>query len=235
MRTTFCKHALVSAAASVAVLLVTGGIASAHVDPDPLAMEAGTTGTVAFTITHGCEGSPTTGVALQIPDGVTGVATVEKDGWTATVTGNTVEFTGGSLAADVEDHFEITLTAPTAAGEIRFPAIQTCEQGELAWIEVAEEGAAEPEHPAPTLKITAGPPTAEDLAAHEEEEGDTHEEEGDTHEALVTQAPDDDSSNTGTVVIVVVTAAIVLVGGGVLLARRKNAATTAGPGSGTSA
>ena len=61
------------------------------------------------------------------------------------------------------------MTAPAEAGEIRFPVIQTCEQGELAWIEIPAEGAAEPEHPAPTLKITAGPPTAEDLTPEEEE------------------------------------------------------------------
>lgn len=226
MRTTFCKHALVSAAVTAAVLLVTGGIASAHLDPDPIAMEAGSSGTVAFTVEHGCDGSPTTSLKFEIPEGVTGVAPVEKEGWTATVSGNTLEFRGGPLDADVEDHFDITLTAPATAGDIHFPIIQTCEQGELAWIEVAEEGAAEPEHPVPTIKITDGPPTAEDLAVeHEEgEEEGAHEEE--TSATLVTTvASDDDSSNTGTIAVVIVAAAALL-GGGVVLARRKSAKPT---------
>ena len=204
----------------------------AHVDPDPLAMEAGTTGDVAFMIEHGCDGSPTTGLKFEIPDGVTGVTPVDKDGWTATVVGNTVEFKGGPLAPDEEDSFAITMTAPAEAGEARFPAIQTCEQGELAWIEIPAEGAAEPEHPAPTLKITAGPPTPEDLASEEEASADAETAStevvatGDTAvvaTAVAAPADSDDSSNTGTIVVVI-GAAIVLVGGGMFLARRKKAA-----------
>jgi uncharacterized protein YcnI len=232
MRTTFFKHALVSTAASAAVLLAAGGIASAHVDPDPLAMEAGTTGDVAFMIEHGCDGSPTTSLKFEIPDGVTSVAPIAKDGWTATVTGNVLEFKGGPLPADQEDQFAITMTAPAAAAEARFPVIQTCEQGELAWIEIPAEGAAEPEHPAPTLTITAGPPTAEDLASEEEASADagtasteaaaTGDTVGVVATAAVAPASSDDSSNTGTIVVVVIAAAIV-VAGGIFLARRKKA------------
>ncbi|MDP9465596.1 MAG: YcnI family protein [Actinomycetota bacterium] len=221
MRTALFKHVLASAVASAAVIFVAGGIAFAHIDPDPIAMEAGTTGTVAFTVEHGCDGSPMTSVKFEIPDGVSGVTPVDKDGWTATVTGKTVEFQGGPMAADDEDHFDITLTAPAQPGEVHFPAIQTCEQGELAWIEIPAEGAAEPENPAPTLKITEGPPTAEDLTPEPEEEEATHETAISTAVAAATS--DDDSSNTGAIIAVVVGAAAVLIGGGVLLARRKNA------------
>ena len=176
MKTTLFKHALFSATASVTVILVAGGVASAHVDPDPIAMQAGTSGTVAFNVEHGCDGSPTTSMSFQIPDGVTDAVGVAKDGWTATLTGNTLEFAGGPLAADQADHFDITFTAPATEGVISFPVIQTCEQGDIAWIEPVVEGAEEPERPAPTIKLTAGPPTAEDLeSAHEEEEA--HEEE----------------------------------------------------------
>ena len=49
------------------------------------------------------------------------------------------------------------------AGDIRFPVIQTCQDGEIAWIEIPAEGAAEPENPAPTIKVTEGPPTAAEL------------------------------------------------------------------------
>ncbi len=152
-------------------------------------MEAGTTGTVGFTIEHGCDGSPTTDVKFEIPEGVTGVTPVDKDGWTATVTGNTVEFKGGPLAADEEDHFDFTFTAPTQAGDIHFPVIQTCEQGELAWIEIAAEGAAEPEHPAPTLKVTEGPPTSADLMPEPEGEDATAETVAASTEATTLVAP----------------------------------------------
>jgi periplasmic copper chaperone A len=226
MRTTFFKHALVSATASVTVLLLAGGVVSAHIDPDPIAMQVGTTGTVAFTVEHGCDGSPVNSVKIQIPAGVTGVAPVDKDGWTATVTGDTVEFKGGPLDAATEDHFDITLTAPAEAGSISFPAIETCDVGEIAWIEIPVEGQEEPEFVAPTLNITQNAPTAEELAPEEE----APEEEATTETLVttsVTVAPADDSSNTGTIVIVIVIVAAALVGGGVLMTRRKNAAPKA--------
>lgn len=231
MRTT-CKLVVLSAAVSATVVLAAGGVASAHINPDPPAMEAGSTGTIGFTIEHGCDGSPTTDVMFEIPEGVTGVAPVDKDGWTATVTGNKLEFKGGPLGADEEDHFDITLTAPTQAGEIHFPIIQTCEQGELAWIEIPAEGAAEPEHPAPTLKVTEGPPTSADLVPEAEGEDAAAEVTAGSTEGTALIAPlattvtttaEDDSSNTGTVVVVIVVAAAVLIGGGVALARRRNA------------
>lgn len=229
MKTPSIKHSLFAAAASLTVVLAVGGVASAHIDPDPIAMQAGTTGTAVFKVEHGCDGSPTTSMKFQIPDGVTGVAGVDKDGWTATVTGNTLEFAGGPLAPDQEDHFDITFTAPTSPGDIRFPVIQTCEKGELAWIEVAEEGQAEPEHPAPTIKITAGPPTAEELTPAPEDAGTDGTVVATGTEAVLTAtvAPSttDDSSNTGTIVVVVVVAAVVLIGGGVVLARRKGTPT----------
>ena len=231
MRTTFFKYAFVTAATSATVVLFAGGIASAHIEPDPIAMQAGTSATVAFNVEHGCDGSPTTSMTFQIPEGVTDAVAVEKEGWTATLTGDTLEFVGGPLDPEQADHFDITFTAPAAAGDIHFPVVQACEAGELAWIEIPEEGAEEPERPAPTIKITEGAPTAEDLAPeHEEEEA--------TEETLVTQSTDgaaaptatvapadddDDDSNTGTIVIVVIGAAIVLVGGGVMLARRNKA------------
>lgn len=226
MRTAFSKHAIASALASMTVVLVGGGIAAAHIDPDPIAMEAGTTGTVSFKIEHGCDGSPTNDMKFQIPAGVTGVSAVAKDGWTATVTGDTLEFKGGSIAADQEDHFDITFTAPTQAGDIRFPIIQTCDQGELAWIEVPAEGAAEPEHPAPTVKITSGPPTSADLTPAPEETDAPTGTVVTSATALITTAvaPADDSSNTGTVVVIVIVAAVVVGGGAALLIRRTKAA-----------
>jgi hypothetical protein len=230
MKSALLTRALISATASVTVVLATGGIVSAHIDPDPIAIQAGNSATVAFKVEHGCDGSPTTSMSFQIPEGVTDAVAVDKDGWTATLSGRTLEFTGGPLAADEEDHFDITFTAPASAGEISFPIIQTCEQGELAWIEPTVEGAEEPERPAPIIKITEGAPTAEDLAPeHEEEEGTEEGTEGtvvatgtEAISTTVAASSDDDSSNTGTIVVVVVIVVVVLVGGGVVLARRRS-------------
>ena len=225
MRVSTLKRVLFPLVATATTVLATAGLASAHIHPDPLAMAAGTTGTVGFAIEHGCDGSPTTDLQIQIPDGVTGVGPVAKDGWTSTITGNVVEFTGGSLAADVTDHFDLALTAPAQPGDVHFKIIQNCAQGELDWIEIAAAGAAEPAHPAPTLKVTQGPPTSADLTPEPESTDAT----GtvvinaaaptSTSIIAVTTA---DSGNTGTIVVVAVVAAVVLIGGGVALARRRN-------------
>jgi periplasmic copper chaperone A len=218
---------IVGAAAAAAVLLAAGGIASAHIDPDPIAMQVGTSGTVAFNVEHGCSGSPMTDLKIQIPTGVTGVAAVAKVGWTATFTGDTVEFKGGPLDATTEDHFDINLTAPATAGDIHFPAIESCQVGEIDWIEIPAEGAPEPENPAPTIKVTTNPPTAAELTpVPDAPEGtaDTVAVPGtDTGiTTTATTAPTKHSSNTGTIVVEVIVAAVVLIGGGLLLARRRN-------------
>jgi periplasmic copper chaperone A len=227
MRTAFRNHAFVAAmmaaALTATVMLVAAGTASAHVDPDPIAVQAGTTATIAFGIEHGCDGSPTTSIKFQIPTDVTDVRPVDKTGWTATVAGDIVEFKGGPLAADAAEHFDITVTVPTTPGDISFPAIQTCEKGELAWIEPVVDGAAEPTHPAPVLKITAGAPTAAELApATDAPSADTTAtgSVAPLTTAVTTAAPADDSSNGG-IIAAVIGAAIVVIGGGVLLARRK--------------
>ena len=229
MKTPFLKHALVAAATTATVVLFAGGIAFAHIEPDPIAIQAGTAATVAFNVEHGCDGSPTTSMKFQIPDGVTEAAGVAKDGWTTTLAGNTLEFAGGPLAADQADHFDISFTAPTTPGNISFPVIQTCEQGETAWIEPIVEGAEEPEHPAPTIKITAEEPTAEELTPAPEEEETTDEgtvvATSDTVVAVDATVPadsSDDSSNTTTIVLVAAIVVVVLVGGGIALSRRNS-------------
>jgi periplasmic copper chaperone A len=225
MRCALSKPVIVGVVASIGTVLAAGGVAFAHIDPDPLAMQAGTTGTVQFKVEHGCNGSPTTDIKIQLPNGITGVSAVDKAGWTSTITGNVLEYKGGPLAADQEDHFDITLTAPTQPGDIRFPIIQTCQQGELAWIEVAAEGAPEPDHPAPTLKITSGPPTSADLTP-EPEATDEGGGEG-TAAPVIASAPattspsKDDSSNTGAVIVIVVASLLVIGAGGVMIARRR--------------
>ncbi|MEP7046765.1 MAG: DUF1775 domain-containing protein [Ilumatobacteraceae bacterium] len=237
MRTATFKHALVGTAMTGAVVLAAGGLASAHIDPDPIAMQAGTTATVAFNVEHGCAGSPTTSMKFQIPPGVTDAVGVPKDGWTATLTGDTLEFKGGPLAPDQSDHFDIGFTSPATPGEIRFPVIQMCEVGELAWIEVPDASGVEPEHPAPTINITENAPTSAELTpAPEEATAGTEAGTSGTAatvdtatvvSATIVPASSDDSSNTGTIVVIVVIVAVVVVGGGVLVARRKNAARKA--------
>lgn len=210
-------------AATVAVLVVGAGVASAHIDPDPPAVEAGTTATVGFGAEHGCAASPTVALDIELPEELTDVTPVAKPGWDAVIDGRVLTFSGGPLDADTAESFSITFTAPATPTTLLFPTVQKCTDGEIAWIAVAAEGQPEPEHPAPALKVTAGPPTSEDLAPpDDEEEADAA---ADTTLTVTTSAPDEstnDTSDSGnnTGLIIGGLAAIGAIGAGAYLIRR---------------
>ncbi len=117
-------------------------------------MPTGSAATVAFKVEHGCDGSPTVSLAIQIPVTITDARPVDKAGWTGTAAANVVTYTGGPLDPDTQDTFAVSFTAPGAPGEVRFPIIQTCAVGEIAWLDIAVDGQPEPETPAPVLEIT---------------------------------------------------------------------------------
>lgn len=209
-----------------AIFLLGAVTASAHIDPDPVAVEAGAIATVTFGVEHGCDDSPTTGLAIKVPDGITDAAAVAKDGWTTSTAAGVVSFTGGNLDAATPDTFSITFTAPAAPGTVHFPIVQTCAAGQTAWIEIPADGGDEPEHPAPAVLITDGPPTSAELspAGHDEETVATGAADHHAEEAAVTTVAatsHDDSSNTGAIVGVI--AAIVIIGGAgaVFVTRRR--------------
>jgi periplasmic copper chaperone A len=137
-----------------AVVALVAGSAWAHITPDPARVKPGKTATVEFTIEHGCDGSPTTKLAFQVPKGAKGVAGVDQDGWTTSRSGRTLVFEGGPLPADQEDAFGISFTAPDKKTILAWKVIQTCEQGEAAWIQSGRDA----EHPTPLVGVGKTPP-----------------------------------------------------------------------------
>src|SRR4051794_41794695 len=103
MTITLLKRALVTTSATAAVVLFAGGIASAHIDPDPIAMQAGTAGSVQFKVEHGCDGSPTTSMKFQIPAGGTHAPAGDKEGWAGAPPRDAVGVAGGPLGGGAPD------------------------------------------------------------------------------------------------------------------------------------
>jgi periplasmic copper chaperone A len=185
---------------AAAAILLPVAAASAHVGIDITEAEADGFAFATFRVPHGCDGSPTTKVKVQIPDGVVSVKPEAVAGWKLEILNGPitpydshgtmisegvkeVTWTGGPLADAHVAQFGMSLKMPNKAGEtIYFKTIQTCEQGETAWIEIPAEGAEEPEHPAPSLKLIS----AEDETIADE----TGEDE--TDEAAQPGAVDDD-------------------------------------------
>ena len=151
MRTlrSFAKPAVPLVALGAAMWLATP--AFAHIHTDPPAVEAGKPATVGFVVEHGCAGSATTGIDIQLPEGSKDASGVDAGGFTSSVKDNVVSFKGGPLGADTAQTFQARFTPPAKAGDVAVKLIQTCEKGELSWIEVAKAGQPEPENPAPMV------------------------------------------------------------------------------------
>lgn len=130
-----------------------------------------------FAFSHGCDGSPTSSIAIDIPDGVASVAPGLAPGWTIERVGadegipTRVVYTadepvdsGLRAAFDVQVQFSEDVAGDTVA----FPVVQTCVDGETAWTEIAEDGQ-DPhtlDAPAPTVAVAVGVAVDEHGDAH---------------------------------------------------------------------
>ncbi len=182
--------------AAAAVVFLTAGVASAHVTISPGESTAGSFTVLTASVPHGCDGSATTKVAIQMPDQLLAVTPTRNPLWdvekvmeqldepVTDTHGNEVTERVGQVVYTAKDPlpdgyrdaFELSLQIPDVAGEtLVFPVIQTCEKGETAWVEVAEEGAEEPEHPAPAVVVTAAVEEGAEGAAAEEAADETEE------------------------------------------------------------
>jgi uncharacterized protein YcnI len=168
---------MAAAATSVGLLLVATGTASAHVSVSASDSAAGAYSILTFSVPHGCEGSPTTKVSIQIPEEVNAVTPTRTANWQVDKTiealdepitdshGNQITERVGEVVYTADtplpdgyrDAFELSLQLPDAAGEtLVFPVVQTCEKGETAWTQVPEDGQSEDdlEAPAPSIEVT---------------------------------------------------------------------------------
>ena len=134
--------------------------AFAHIDPDPKEAPSGSEQSVGFTVEHGCDGSPTIGVEMRLPSGTSSAVAEPPAGWTGSVAGDIVTFTGGPLPDDVAETFRVRMILPlTPDTMIYFPFVQRCERGEIRWIDIPQNtSGAELVEPAPAMFLTAPVP-----------------------------------------------------------------------------
>lgn len=170
---------VIIAAGAVAVA---GAPASAHVDVTPSTTVAGEYAVLSFAVPHGCDGSATTKVAIEIPDGIDVVTPTINDGWTIGKQTEPVSGEGDEnervarvtyttktpLPDGYRETFELSVALPTDAGEtLVFPTVQTCKKGETAWTQVPKEGQTEEdlESPAPSITLTSADESADEATA----------------------------------------------------------------------
>lgn len=180
----------VLACTGAALALLQSPTASAHVVLAQKSAPAGTYYRAQFMVGHGCQGSPTVSLQVDIPDGVPVVRPQPKAGWTlsyqsgplaepAMVHGKPktegirrVIWTGGPLPDEQYEEFGMMLFLPKP-GRLHFRVLQTCETGANDWAGVPVEGGPRPAFPAATLDVLpaddAGfaPPARHPKGAHE--------------------------------------------------------------------
>ncbi len=166
---------------TAAIVLGTAAAASAHVEADATSTAANSYTTATFSVPHGCDGSPTTKLVFQVPESVIEVTPTVNPNWTITKatepytapsssTASDEESEAGAervtsitytaktpLPADERDTFALSFALPDGkpGDRVSFPVVQTCEQGSVDWDQAQESGKAEPEHPAPSIVLTA--------------------------------------------------------------------------------
>jgi uncharacterized protein YcnI len=164
--------------ASVAALAVTS--ASAHITLENRQATIGAGYKAVFAVPHGCAGSATIRIRVQIPEGVIAVKPMPKPGWNLEVVKGKyaaeydfhgtkssegvkeVIWSGGKLSDDNYDEFVMStfLTGGLKPNTMMyFPVVQECEQGVSRWIDIPEEGhsAHEGKSPAPGVKLMPKP------------------------------------------------------------------------------
>ena len=166
--------------AIIAAATIAASSASAHITLEKREATVGSSYKAVFVVPHGCAGSATTKIRVQIPEGVIAVKPMPKPGWNVeTVKGKyaadydfhgakltegvkEVVWSGGKLPDDFYDEFVLStfLTATLKPDTtLYFPVVQECEQGISRWIDIPADDAHahDSKWPAPGVKLLAKP------------------------------------------------------------------------------
>jgi uncharacterized protein YcnI len=223
------RRIVLPAAPAVAALALAAAPAAAHVTITPSTTTAGSYAVLTVSVPHGCDGSATTKIAIDLPEAIYAVTPTRNPFWTVekameqldepitdahgneiTERVDQVVYTARTPLPDGQrDTFELSLQLPDAEGEtLALPVVQGCEEGETGWTEVAAEGqdAEELEHPAPLVTISAA-------------EGDGH---GGAEPEADAEAADDEDGN-GLALAGLGTGIVGILVGGVALGRSRKA------------
>ncbi|MER5727590.1 YcnI family protein [Streptomyces sp. NPDC002138] len=173
------KTSRVSFAAALAAgtVLVLSGTAFAHVGIQPGEAAKGGYATINFKVPNERDNASTTKLEVSFPTDhpLSSVMPQDVPGWTVSVEKSKLDkpltvhgkqineavtkvtWTGGKIEAGKFQQFPLSIgQLPSDVDKLVFKAVQTYDNNEVVrWIEEAKDGAAEPQNPAPVLKLTA--------------------------------------------------------------------------------
>lgn len=228
------------------LVLLTAGPAFAHVSVQPGQAEKGGYSTINFKVPNERDDSSTVKLEVTLPADhpLASVMPQPVPGWDVKVTKSKlpkpmethgekiteavtkVTWTGGKIEPGMFQQFPLSVgQLPDDADQLAFKALQTYDDKEVVrWIEEPKEGAAEPENPAPVLKLVA-PVEGSDGAAAASGQDKGSEKAGAESSASKDASDDEDGSDTtarvlGIAGIVIGAAGVVF---GVVASRRRSA------------
>jgi uncharacterized protein YcnI len=159
------------------LVILVAGPAAAHVTIDPEGAPKGSTTKFSFQVPNEKDNASTVGLEVTFPADhpIASVSVLQKAGWSFTVEKQTlpkpikspfggevsevvskITWTGGEIQPGAFDLFTVRAgPLPKNVNQLEFNASQTYSDGEVVqWNEATVKGGAEPEHPAPVLKLT---------------------------------------------------------------------------------
>ena len=163
-------------------LLTAPDLAAAHVTLETTKAPADGSYKAVLRVPHGCDGRPTTGLRVRIPEGMIAVKPMPKPGWQLnTVRGRyehpydyegsrltegvkEIDWSGGELPDDFYDEFVFVgrLTDFAPGTVLSFPTVQECKGAVQRWIEIPAPGQDPDELEAPAPQLTIGQGAGED-------------------------------------------------------------------------
>lgn len=124
-----------------------GGTAGAHVVVKPAEVPAASFQTFNAGVPNEKD-VPVTGLKVIIPQGLKHVSPTVKSGWQIDIekegqdeaaTVKSISWTGGSIPAGFRDDFTFSAQAPAKAGELRWKAYQTYQDGQVVAWDLAQD------------------------------------------------------------------------------------------------
>ena len=170
------RRVLLALATGAVGSLLMGGTAWAHVTVSPDSAPKASDAVLVFQVPNEEDNASTVQVEVAFPADkpIAGASVQPVPGWTAQVTTapvtkpiktdegtvseavSKIVWTGGAIMPGQFEQFPISVGLPDSTGPLVFKALQTYSDGNVVrWIEVPAAGGAEPDHPAPTVQLTA--------------------------------------------------------------------------------
>jgi uncharacterized protein YcnI len=180
------RRVLAAVVTGIAATVVLPATAFAHVTVQPDSAQPGTYTREAFRVPNERDDAATVQIEVTLPADhpLASVSVQQIPGWTATVRKeklatplksddgevteavSSITWSGGSIGPGQFQEFPVSLgPLPDGTNKLFFKALQTYSDGQVVrWIEVPQDGAPSPEHPAPTLTVAsaAAPAVASD-------------------------------------------------------------------------